>query len=293
MIRSMTGYGAAQLNLDGWSLTVECRSVNQKALEIKTYLPRGLSALEPAVQSNVKGVISRGRVDVRVDLQRASSGDSAIVNVEKFASVARQLKALATELSLSAPSVSDVLSFRDVLAATDSTDDIDIEPVKQTVIEALGQLVAAREEEGTKLATTMRALVASVQDEVGVVERTVPEVVDDFRSRLETRVTDALAKFGVSEIDEQRMIQEVVVYADRSDIAEEVQRTRSHLQKLLDLLESASDEPCGKRMDFYLQELFREANTMGSKSSAVVLTDSVVRIKAAIEQMREQAANIE
>jgi uncharacterized protein (TIGR00255 family) len=293
MIRSMTGYGAAQLNLDGWSLTVECRSVNQKALEIKTYLPRGLSALEPAVQGNVKSVISRGRVDVRVDLQRESSSDSAIVNVEKFATVARQLKALATELSLSPPSVSDVLSFRDVLAATDSADDIDVEPVKNTVHEALAQLVAAREEEGTKLATTMRALVSSVQDEVGIVERTVPEVVDDFRSRLETRVTEALAKFGVAEIDEQRMIQEVVVYADRSDIAEEVQRTRSHLQKLLDLLESASDEPCGKRMDFYLQELFREANTMGSKSSAVVLTDSVVRIKSAIEQMREQAANIE
>jgi len=293
MIRSMTGYGAAQLNLDGWSLTVECRSLNQKALEIKTYFPRGLSALEPAIQGNVKSVISRGRVDVRVDLQRASSSDSAVVNAERFAAVADQLKALATELHLSPPSVSDVLSFRDVLAATDSAVDIDIEPVKNTVIEALDQLVAAREEEGTKLATTMRSLVASVQDEVGIVERTVPEVVDDFRSRLETRVQDAFAKFGVSEIDEQRLIQEVVIYADRSDIAEEVQRTRSHLQKLLDLLESASDEPCGKRMDFYLQELFREANTMGSKSSAVVLTDSVVRIKAAIEQMREQAANIE
>ncbi len=293
MIRSMTGFGAAQLSVSGWSVTVECRSVNQKALEIKTYLPRSLSELEPVVQNLVKDAISRGRVDVRVEIQRDASSDIAVVNVAKFTEVARQLQALAAELGLAGVTTSDVLSFRDVLAASDTSEELDPAPVAQTMRDALAQLVAAREEEGNKLATTMRRLVAAVQNEVDSVEKTLGVVVDEFRTRLETRVTDALAKFGVSEIDEQRLIQEVVIYADRSDIAEEIQRTRSHLLKLLDLLESASDEPCGKRMDFYLQELFREANTMGSKSSAVELTDSVVRIKAAIEQMREQAANIE
>lgn len=292
MIRSMTGFGAAHYSAEGWTVSAECRSVNQKALEVKVYLPRQVSAFEPVVTEKVKEVVRRGRVDIRFDLQRDESNGSW-VDPEKFAAIAQQLRMLATSNGLGSPTVGDVLSFREIQSSTDS-----FEPVAQSILdavatEALDQLVAARTEEGEKLAATLRGLVEIIRTTVDRVESEVPRVVEDYAQRLQARVKDAVARFDAGDLDEQRLVQEVLIYADRSDIAEEIQRTRSHLSKLSDLLNTPPEEPCGKRIDFYLQELFREANTMGSKSSAAELTDAVVIIKSAIEQMREQAANIE
>lgn len=293
MIRSMTGFGSAQVALDGWSLSVDCRSVNQKALEAKIYLPRQLSALEPAILDAVKSHLQRGRVDVRIEAIRADASHSDLVHRERFSQVASQLRELAADHGLAEVKLSDVLGFRDVLASGDSHTEIDHDLVLQAAHAAVEQLVRSREEEGQKLRTKLHELIDTIRSAVDRIEGQGPRVVDEFRTKLEARVREALDRFGVHEIDEQRLLQEVILYADRSDIAEEIQRTRSHLAKLEDLLDTAPDEPCGKRLDFYLQELFREANTMGSKSSATELTDAVVLIKATIEQMREQAANIE
>lgn len=293
MIRSMTGFGSAQVTLDGWSLSVDCRSVNQKALEVKVYLPRQIAALESTILEAIKSDLQRGRVDVRIEATRTEGASSTLVNRERFSQVASHLRELAAEHGLAETRLSDVLAFRDVLATSEHADEIDPQRVLVAAHQAIAQLVHSREEEGQKLRLKLHELIDVIRAEVERIENHLPRVVDEFRTRLETRVREALDRFGIREIDEQRLIQEMVLYADRSDIAEEIQRTRSHLTKLEDLLDTAASEPCGKRMDFYLQELFREANTMGSKSSATELTDAVVRIKATIEQMREQAANIE
>ncbi|MEZ4462341.1 MAG: YicC/YloC family endoribonuclease [bacterium] len=175
MIRSMTGFGAAQISADGWTVSAECRSVNQKALEVKVYLPRQISTFEPHVLESIKSVVRRGRVDVRFELQR-ESGTQTAVDEARFAEIANTLKHLAESNRLAPPVVSDVLSFREVHVAGDTQETVGAEILAQVTQQAVAQLVSSRSEEGNKLAQTVRHLVEQIETLVGVVEASGPRL---------------------------------------------------------------------------------------------------------------------
>lgn len=293
----MTGFGSAEASSQGWAMRAECRSVNHRGLDVRVWAPREWSWIEPFVLEAVRAQFHRGRVEVRVDVERdAAGGDSAAhVDMQAFCAVAEELEAARAAAGLSgAVSVTDVLTFDSVRQCVSSTDPPeDTGPFEAAIHDALGALAAARSDEGQRLHQTMEELVDTVDSVVHGIEEHAPEVADEYRARLESRVQEALQRFGVDEIDERSVLHEVAVYADRSDVSEELQRSASHVVKLREILAADDSGPLGKQIDFYLQELFREANTTGSKSGSVAITDQVIVMKSAIEKMREQAANIE
>lgn len=291
MIRSMTGYGSAEGQSGPWHVSVECRSVNHKNFDLRTSFPRTMGWLESLTQDLSKRFIKRGRLEVRVDLELVSTREPSLVDEERFARVADQLRGLALAHGLASPTIADVLGFRETLGDT-KVDVPDAEAMTPLLERALDVLFESRTEEGKKLSLTLIRLIEEIEADFAYIDSMRDEILAEYREKLHVRVGEAAATAGV-ELEESRIAQELVIFADRSDIAEEVQRALSHCSKLRDLIEESDDTPVGKRLDFYLQELIREANTTGSKSSAVRITDAVVRIKTAIEQLREQASNVE
>lgn len=291
MIRSMTGFGTAQSASNGWVLSVECRSVNHKGFDSRVQVPRGLTWLEVAATEMLRERIQRGRVDVRVELSRENGARSRNVDPARFKQVAEELKLLSDAMGLATVTVAEVLSFRDVIVV-EEVGELDESTGKDTLRAALDALISSRQEEGERLIPTMVRLIESIEAELDGIESLRDGVLGEYQRRLLQRVNEALERFSV-DLDASRVAQEVILYADRSDVAEEMQRARSHCLKLRNLLAEADTEPCGKRLDFYLQELMREVNTTGSKSSNVAITDAVVRMKSAVEQLREQSSNIE
>jgi uncharacterized protein (TIGR00255 family) len=293
-IRSMTGFGSAEVRHDGWHLRVECRSVNHRGLDTRVYVPREWNWIEPAALSAIKERINRGRIELRIEAEAdATQGAAAVVDAQRFRDVADELKRVASAADLTPPTVADVLSFRDVMTRATNQDVIEDDAFVGAVRDALDSLVANRVQEGEKLHAAFHDLVDEVESGVDRVAEILPTVADEYRAYLKSRVEDALEKFRIDELSEERLMQEVVYFADKVEIAEELQRARSHVGKMRELLDLPDGSAQGKQLDFYLQELVREANTMGSKSGSAELTDAVVGIKSAIEKMREQAANVE
>lgn len=292
----MTGFGSARATSQGWAVKVECRSVNNKGLDLRVWSPRDWSWVERYVQSIVRDYALRGRVEVRLDTERDASaaGGAAFVEPHMFAAIADELRAAARGANLEAvPGIHDVLAVY-LHQAEDAHEPPEPDEVLQGALrEALGALARSRVEEGARLHGTMCALLDEVSDEVESIASLAGEVASGYRERLENRVTEALERFEAKEIDERSILQEVALYAERSDVSEELQRARSHVEKLREVFASDTEDAQGKQIDFYLQELMREANTTGSKASAVEITDRVIAMKTAIEKMREQAANIE
>ena len=288
---SMTGFGAAGAEHDGWVLSVECRSVNHRGLDVRVHGVRELAWLEKAAHQAVRSRLNRGRVEVRLQFERAGSGGSGI-DVDRFAQMALSLRNLATEHALPPPTTGDVLRALQTYANAANGPEQD-SAFERVIADAIDALAVARRKEGEALAQTMRELIASAHEQVEAIDALAATIADEYRSRLQARMQDTLAKFGVDEIDERALLHEVAIYADRSDVAEEVQRARSHIVRLRELVDDEAAATRGKEIDFYLQELNREANTTGSKSSSTQITDRVVALKSAIEKMREQAANIE
>jgi uncharacterized protein (TIGR00255 family) len=216
------------------------------------------------------------------------------VDPSAFTKIARELRNAADQAGVdSGVSISDVLQ---VYAS--HAEDV-VEPVEQdehfeaAMQDALADLAASRQQEGDRLRATMCSLLDQVSTEVEAIDELSASFAAEYHKRLEGRVREALSRFDAQEIDQRSILQEVALYADRCDVAEEIQRARSHVEKLREMFVGDSDEPVGKQIDFYLQELMREANTTGSKTAMVAVTDHVITVKAAVEKMREQAANIE
>ncbi len=293
-IRSMTGFGSAEVRHNGWHLRVECRSVNHRGLDTRVHFPRDWAWIEPAALAAVKDRIQRGRVEVRIEAEPdAGVSKQSVIDRDRFKAVADELKSIAFASDLAPPTVGDVLTFREVISRNDSVEISEDSAFVDGVAAALDELVANRVEEGEKLHRAFHDLVDTVEQGVERVKEILPSVAADYRAGLESRVKEALEKFGINEMSEERLMQEVVYFADKVEIAEEIQRATSHVSKMRDLLDMPDGSAQGKQIDFYLQELVREANTMGSKSGSPALTDAVVGIKSAIEKMREQAANVE
>ena len=292
MIKSMTGYGRARKTLNKRDITVEVRSVNNRYLDCTVKMPRMYTFAEDAIKQHVQKAISRGKVDVFITVD-ASAADVAkvTVNRELAAGYAAALRELAEVCGAEPHVTPEQLSrFPDVLTVTKA--DEDLETVSADLCEVLDEALdaynAMRAVEGKKLAEDILNRLTAIENYTTQVEQRSPETVKEYREKLTARMQEVLQS---TTIDPQRILTEAAIYADKVAVDEETVRLRSHVGQLRTMVES--DEPMGRKMDFLIQEVNREANTTGSKCNDVEIARVVVGLKAEVEKMREQVQNVE
>ncbi|ACL66125.1 domain of unknown function DUF1732 [Anaeromyxobacter dehalogenans 2CP-1] len=291
MIRSMTGFGAGHGAASGEEVDVEVRSVNHKYCEVKVRLPRELAALEHEIAKAVKERLARGGVEVAVRRATAGGGLAARVDVALAESYARAFGEIQARLGLpGAITLADVLAADGVVRLEERTVDAAAggTAARAALAHALDALVEMRAREGAALARDLGARLDAVEQMVARVAELSPRVVEQYRTRLQERIAELTQ--GIA-LDPGRLAQEVALFADRTDVAEEITRLHSHLAQVRALLASA--EPAGRKLDFLVQEMHRETNTIGSKSQSAEVAGIVVALKAEIERMREQVQNVE
>ena len=293
MIKSMTGYGRARRELHKRDITVEVRSVNNRYLDCAVRMPRMYAFAEDAVKQCVQKAVSRGKVDVFISVD-ASAADVAkvTVNRELAAQYAAALKELSEVCGPTAYRVTpdQLARFPDVLTVTKADEDLETVSADLCAVleEALAAFNAMRATEGARLAEDIGNRLDNILTGTGQVEARSPETVAEYRRKLTARMQEVLQS---ATVDEQRILTEAAVYADKVAVDEETVRLRSHVSQLRNML--ASDEPMGRKMDFLIQEVNRESNTIGSKCSDVEIAQVVVNLKAEVEKMREQVQNVE
>jgi uncharacterized protein (TIGR00255 family) len=286
----MTGYGRGAAVFDGRQIAVELSAVNRKQAEIALSLPRALLELEPRVRDEINAHISRGRLTVAVGLHSRAGGRSA-VNLAAAKAHRDELKALQKALKLAGEITLDqVLRGPGVLESEASEVDTEAAwpPLRQALQAALKKFVQMREKEGRALAADLRKRAQTVQRSTAAIGKLAPQVAAHHRAALLDRA--AKAGLEITPTDE-RLLKEIVFFADRSDISEELTRLRSHLDQFLAHLDKS--EPVGRTLDFLLQELFRETNTIGNKANFLAISQIVVTMKTELEKLREQVQNIE
>jgi uncharacterized protein (TIGR00255 family) len=287
----MTGYGRGTATFDGRQVAVELSSVNRKQAEIALSLPRPLLELEPRVRDEINAHISRGRLTVAVGLHAKEGVKKSAVNLPAAKAYRDQLEAMKKSLKLSGEITLDqVLRGPGVLDSefVEIETDIAWPAVKKALKAALEQFVKMRQSEGEALAADLRKRVLSIQKNVKTVGVLAPKVMEHHRGTL----LDRAAKAGLEiESSDERLLKEIVFFADRSDISEELTRLRSHLDQFFAQL--AKDEPVGRTLDFLLQEMFRETNTIGNKANFLAISQIIVGMKTELEKLREQVQNIE
>lgn len=291
-MRSMTGYGRASAQINGTAILVELRAVNHRFLECSVKAPRQYAFLEDAVKREAAARIARGKVEIFVSVD-ALDGDS--VSVAIHTDLAKRyleaLRELARDCGLPEEiSVMDLARLPDVLGSERAEPDADAltQDVLTVFREACDAFNTMREREGAHLADDILARCDEMENLIALVEERAPERVRLYREKLLARMQEVLAD---RTIDETRILTEAAIYADRTAVDEETVRLRSHLHQLRLLLEE--DQAIGRKLDFLLQEMNREANTIGSKANDVEIAGTVVALKSALEKIREQAQNVE
>ena len=293
-MKSMTGYGRGECSQHGFKITVELSSVNRKQSEISVALPRELEVLEAQIRDVINRSIARGRLTARVTLHAAEGQTSARVrlNAPLARAYVRELNRLAKELKLAGPITLDLLARAPGVFETDEelADAEDFWPaVEKALAQALGTLLKMREREGAHLARDLSTRVAIMRKSSAEIQKHAPQVQKRYREQLLQRLKTAGLEAPVA--DDERLIKEIVYFADRSDITEELTRLQSHFQQFDDCL--GSREPVGRTLDFLAQEMNREINTIGSKANDSDISRAVVVLKAELEKFREQAQNVE
>ena len=293
MIKSMTGYGRARETRNSRDITVEVRSVNNRYLDCTVKMPRLYIFAEDALKQRVQRAVSRGKVDVFVTVDASAADVTQVsVNRELAAQYAAALNELAEVCGDGAyKALPEILArFPDVLAVTKA--DEDLETVSADLCSVLDAALAAFTEmrgvEGSRLAEDIGNRLSAIEDYTAQVEARSPETVAEYRAKLTARIQEVLQSVS---IDSQRILTEAAIYADKVAVDEETVRLRSHTAQLRTMLEST--EPMGRKMDFLIQEVNREANTIGSKCGDVTIAQVVVNLKAEVEKMREQVQNVE
>ena len=290
----MTGYGRGDCSQDGFKITVELSSVNRKQMEISVNLPREMEILEAPIRDRINHCVARGRLTVRVSIHTGGAPLSARMhlNVPLAKAYARELTRLSKQLNLPGPVTLDHLARAPGVFQTDEDLAVDEDfwpSVERALNQALAQMLKMREREGAALARDLSQRVAAMRKAVTSIQRRAPKVAERYRQQLLARIqTAGLEAPG---LDDERLLKEVVYFADRSDISEELTRLRSHFEQFRDCV--GSQEPVGRTLDFLAQEINREVNTIGSKANDSVISREVVALKAELEKFREQAQNVE
>ena len=292
MLKSMTGFGRAQKEIDGYVITVELKSVNHRYFEFSSRVPRQYGFLDEKLKSYINGKVSRGKIECHVTIE-ALNTDTAdvVVNHTLATAYVNALKEIAETYKLKDDfGASTISRFPEVLVVRKSDEDEEKlwGYVQEVCSEAIDKFVAMREVEGSKMKDDIYSRGQFILDCVSYIEERSPQTVKEYNDKLVERVHELL---GDVSLDESRILQEVAIYADKVAVAEETVRLRSHIEQLNAFI--SSDEPVGRKMDFLVQEINRETNTIGSKANDVDIARKVVDIKAEVEKIREQIQNIE
>ncbi len=292
MVKSMTGYGRARQERNGRNITVEVRSVNNRYLDCTVKMPRAYIFAEDAMKALVQKSISRGKVDVFVTVD-AVSADQTVVQVNEplarsyYEALTRLREMFSLEDELNAATLA---RFPDVLAVTKAEEDLEM--ISADICAVLEEALAAHRQmravEGEKLYSDIACRADTIEGVVAKVEERSPQTVSEYRARLEAKMREVLQS---TTIDESRILTEAAIFADKIAVDEETVRLRSHLSQLRTML--AGDEPVGRKLDFLIQEVNRECNTIGSKCNDLTIARDVVNMKAEVEKIREQVQNIE
>lgn len=292
MVRSMTGYGHAQRTVHGKDITVEIKSVNHKFFDFSARTSRGYSFIEDKIRSFVKERISRGKVDVYVSIVNVDeTAADVILNESLAAGYVAALRQLGEKFGLVDDiSVSTVARYSDIFTVKRQTEDEDEvwAAVSEVLDEAVSGFIAMRQTEGVKLYDDVVSRMNSILDTVSKIEARSPQTLEEYSARLRTKIEELK---GDAAIDEQRLLTEIAIFADKIAVDEETVRLRSHFDQMINMLDSG--EAVGRKLDFIVQEMNREANTIGSKAQDAEIAHMVVEIKSEIEKIREQIQNIE
>ena len=284
----MTAYAQSSINTPWGELLCELRSVNHRYLEVSPRMPEEIRMLEPKIREAISAKLKRGKVDCFIRLREQQEEATSL---ELNQPVAEQLNDLVEKMQQQIPQMQairaiDVLRWPGVI----KSNAIDVDKMQTLLLgvlnETLDLLIEAREKEGKKLADLMRQRLQSMQEIVDQVEKIVPELAEQYRARLDEKMADIK-----EQLEPNRLEQEMVMFLQKTDVAEELDRLRVHVNEVDTVL--SKSEPAGRRLDFLMQELNREANTLGSKAQDARLTQASIDLKVLIEQIREQVQNIE
>ena len=292
MVKSMTGYGRARQTLNGRDITVEVRSVNNRYLDCTVKVPRTYIFAEDSVKARVQKAVSRGKVDVFITIDAAAADETVVAVNEPLArgyyeALTRLKDMFSLEDGLNAVTLA---KFPDVLTVTKAEEDLEsvAADICAVLDEALAAYNAMRTVEGGKLREDIAGRADTIEAVVGKVEERSPQTVAAYREKLLARMQEVLQSTA---IDESRILTEAAIFADKIAVDEETVRLRSHLSQLRTMLES--DQPIGRKLDFLIQEVNRECNTIGSKCNDLTIAQDVVNMKAEVKKIREQVQNIE
>lgn len=292
LMRSMTGYGRGEVDHEGVKFSVELNSVNRKQSDLVISLPRDFAELEPRIRQTINEQLSRGRTNVLLSCEQGANGNRKLaLDIALARSYHDAMRALQTELKAPGEiTISAILQAPGVMRFTDeSIDAAQAWPaIEQALAAALSELIKMRTREGLHLAEDLRARLKTIRGAIQEVQVLFPEVVKKYRAALLDRITKAGLDLPV---DDDRLLKEVALFADRSDVSEELTRLESHLAQFAEHLRK--DEAVGRTLEFITQEIFRELNTLGAKSNDAAISRHVVVCKAELEKIREQIQNIE
>ena len=290
MIRSMTGYGRGKYSIDGREYTIEVKAVNNRYCDISVKLPRSISYLEEKIKQEVSNVVSRGKVDVFITFYNNSTKGKKIRFNNELASIyIDELRKMANENNINQEiQVTEISKFPDVLTIENEEDEELIwNELQNPLKEALDGFIAMKQAEGEKLYEDILRRIEKINGIVEIISENSTRLIKEYIVKLEERIKELM---GTENIDENRLAMETVIYADKSSVEEEITRLKSHISQFKKML---NENVSGKKIDFLIQEMNRETNTIGSKSASIDITNMVIDIKTEIEDIREQVQNIE
>ena len=293
MIRSMTGYGKQSLSIDGREYQIEIKSVNHRYLDINIKMPKTLSYLEDIIKKEISEKIKRGKIDVFITFENNSQeGKNIKINKELAKLYINQLKELAQEEKISSNiEVIEIAKFPDILTIkVDEEDEKIKQEIMQTTQEATNKIIEMKNIEGEKIAQDLLQRISNIENKIIEISEKSTGLIQEYVVKLEKRIQEILK---TEKIDKSRLAQEVVIYADKCSIEEEITRLKSHIYQFKNLISNNENETIGKKLDFIIQEMNRETNTIGSKANNLEITNGVIDIKTELEDIREQIQNIE
>lgn len=292
MVLSMTGYGRAEEVLNGRDITLEIKSVNHRYFEYNSRMPRAYGYVDDRMKKQLGGAISRGKVEVGLQVQNISAEDTTVsVNMDLARGYLTAMRQMATELSIKDDVTANSMArFNDIFATRKNEQDEELiwHDIQNVLNEAIEKFVAMRAIEGEKLKEDVLSRLITIESTLTVLEQTSAERVQKYTEKMYTRLKTLLEDVV---IDEARVLTEAAIFADKTAVDEETVRLRSHIKQYREILETGG--PVGRKLDFLTQEINREVNTIGSKAQDLAITRMVVDMKAEIEKIREQIQNME
>ena len=291
MLKSMTGFGRGKYQNEGREYLVEIKSVNHKYCDINFKMPRIFSGIENRLRKDVEKQVSRGKIDVYIDfLNFSNEGTSLKFNKELAKIYIKDLQELGKETGLDYNlSVIDIAKMPDIFKIGDeNNEDIIYNELNIALGQALNNFIQMREIEGEKLKEDLKKRISYISEKINEISRFSAGLVKEYVVKLEARIKELLQ---TDVVDENRLAQEIVIFSDKSSIEEEITRLKSHIFQFLTLISDSS--PIGKKIDFLIQEMNRETNTIGSKANSIEITNRVIELKTEIENIREQIQNLE